>query len=1744
MLQTDLAIQPSGDSTSYCSECLEKLLPWRTPDRAASSYRFGNFHRDLYELMECSSWCTLCQYICNLFGKVHLEEFLARVAEHDSKTDECVDPHVAQNMPCAKGGYGRLSLPPGPPKIMPTVAICQDTFGSLLDSDGHVDHAFAEVNLKHHVSKRWDDSRAIMVYTEVGRAFCRAIWSKAGVIDIKARSAAIRAWLTKCQTQHLSCQKIEKSNAPLAARILEIQDNEPSGFLIRLVSTENIDLDSELHLVLSHVWGSVDIACKTTKTNVSQYQSVGIEFDVLPRTFQEAVQITAAVGFRYLWIDSLCIIQDDHADWQRESAKMAAIFHKGTITLTATSAENVHQGCGLNTTYGETTRFFSPHGVGPDFAVRELDSIRDKPAIDVKLRHAPVNRRAWILQEKMLSRRILHAMDSQFVWECDMVTESEDGLLYRQKTPALIDESRDHFDKCSSNSQKFYSGVGAHFGVYESDYKWWQCVSDYSTRSLTFPTDCYAALAGIVQFHKEKTGDVPVVGLWERHLAINLGWVVHRERREHTTPLGNATSRRPSWTWMSFQHGSVYIWDPIPYVDIKKMGSREGNLGIIYQAHVLHVDVRWSGQPLTSDPAGSTIRIRGMMHSRPRPKPVRTAVCSPLRLDPGIAKPSDANQEYDALALCAWVQNAFGMEQPHCITTVYLIIKATDSENKDEYMRIGRMELTVPFNMSLRHEYQPEGIQRDITLITWFGCYRFLVISGASWWAMVHTNTSAFGGVTAYEYISTMPQISDIWLPCLILLVFWARPTAAFGAGNIASTSAIEGQRWRHGDIEDTLLTLLISSQSGRKFSKMDVKRVYFGNWLRDYSQAVDVGTVKMVSAEAIRILLWVLGFMSFGYGTKEFEVTRDRLGCYRPEEHIDNPKDYADNVDARDYDRRLRAPVDERRELSIDERTGLKNYIASENMGITTSAGMVRDLLRRCIDLGRRSGGRGPDFHEALRLLGTATHCLEDYSAHSNYIELALIEMGESNVFPHVGRNARFEVQDAEKEVYPIVTGTFGGVDFLHSVCGEITDKATQSELQELEGAMANAQRSENKSKIKELLAKLPPGIFGGKDEASKADELENNANAAAMGNVRITPKEPEAFTEQIGELVKQIYPIMEFHDEIMQSIAEFIEKIPILPDLLEEVQNQVTIFVFSLLAPYVLPILSQVKAELETGSSEVIASSRDKQHIVFNDDDCTDPTHSMLSKDHFSNVLNEPAGQVASAVLSWAVPQVVECWDGQADPEQTIDRIIQAVFHHPACVEAIKERPIKNGRETMFEAVERWWNSKDENAREKLRGQLSRGGVQSGQNHQGDVPDKGHGCGKPLGMANNINSSGGRGGGNPQIQQATDHVGRLAGEAVGGGALGGLVGGLVGGLGGSLLGGAFGGDEKKSHKQESYGQDGSYTQSYSETGRHQASSYGDSDRYGHAEYEKTQYPSGGRREEYSRQEQDERGGSYSYQQTVQTSSYSSSGGYERREERRVQHGDEWRSEETREGYNRSGEYYSEGKERRGKSKQHSDNDSDDSGGDDSYEKREKKERKKREKEEKKRNKSKKHDDDSDDDTDKHRSGSGEHRRRSRSREHGQEHHRKKSSSRSPQRQTGGYSQGYGQEQGYGRQEQGYGRQESSRYERQNYSGDSGGYGRQQPQYGADSYSTGGYGRQEESGYGRQSSGGYGRSEGLEYGGERPDQSYGASGVPGGFGEEPQSYGRRRDDEDEYGERRQEYGSGGYGEQSHGRRY
>jgi hypothetical protein len=113
-----------------------------------------------------------------------------------------------------------------------------------------------------------------------------------------------------------------------------------------------------------------------------------------------------------------------------------------------------------------------------------------------------------------------------------------------------------------------------------------------------------------------------------------------------------------------------------------------------------------------------------------------------------------------------------------------------------------------------------------------------------------------------------------------------------------------------------------------------------------------------------------------------DLKVTSERLGCYRPEDHIDNPKGYGEGEDARNYDRRLRGPIDEEVELAIDPRTGMKNYISNERAGIMTSAKHVRNLFGRCIELARsyRRSNNKPELYEALRLMGTGLHCLEGW--------------------------------------------------------------------------------------------------------------------------------------------------------------------------------------------------------------------------------------------------------------------------------------------------------------------------------------------------------------------------------------------------------------------------------------------------------------------------------------------------------------------------------------------------------------------------------------------------------------------------------------------------------------------------------------------------------------------------------------------------------------------------------------------
>ena len=368
------------------------------------------------------------------------------------------------------------------------------------------------------------------------------------------------------------------------------------------------------------------------------------------------------------------------------------------------------------------------------------------------------------------------------------------------------------------------------------------------------------------------------------------------------------------------------------------------------------------------------------------------------------------------------------------------------------------------------------------------------------------------------------------------------------------------------------------------------------------------------------------------------------------------------------------------------------------------------------------------------------------------------------------------------------------------------------------------------------------------------------------------------------------------------------------------------------------------QVKTELNTGSSEIIQSSKEKQLIVFYDDYSSDPTHSMLSKDHFSNILNEPAGKVASQVLKWVVPQLIACWDDERiDVNRTLTRIINGVFHHPG-LRFYGDDGAVDGRRLMFGVVEQWWGEKDEQERQVLRGQLSRDGVEQGRNHKPGVQDSGHGCCKPLGMptvktAQSSGASGGLGGlagglvggiaGGAVLGEIGDAfsgqskydpgassggMGKMVKEGIGGGVLGAVV----GGIGGELLGGEFSGSHarKQSYQNEQYEADGSYTQSFTETGYSQPPS--GQQRYGQAEYSETAFAEGGQRQQYQRYEQEDDYSRAAYgEQVIRESRPTFGGGYEETTEKRYERpGGQWESEVRVEGRETAtSEYYEETK-------------------------------------------------------------------------------------------------------------------------------------------------------------------------------------------------------------------------------------
>ncbi|KAF5868230.1 putative heterokaryon incompatibility protein [Botrytis fragariae] len=334
-------------------------------------------------------------------------------------------------------------------------------------------------------------------------------------------------WLSHCIEKHEACKSNSHENLP--TRLICVAEESP-----RLVFTA--DYQERLrYAALSHSWGS-HRAIVLTSENIGQLTRE-ISMKVLPKTFKDAIKITQKLGIDYLWIDSLCIIQNDDHDWQEESALMSSVYGGSSITIAASSARDSTEGCFLE----------APNFSG-GLRVRINDGGRQRvqdflchEEYNYSTLEAHLGTRAWALQEKILPLRTVHFGDRGAFWECRSLIASE----------FFPDGFRD----------KFVKPLVCRTGMLE--WKWHQIVKLYSAANLTYGKDKLPALSGIAKSEFDEHDDQYLAGMWREKIEEQLCWGL-TENNASERPLWRA----PSWSWTSIDgqvawpesyHGSLNI---------------------------------------------------------------------------------------------------------------------------------------------------------------------------------------------------------------------------------------------------------------------------------------------------------------------------------------------------------------------------------------------------------------------------------------------------------------------------------------------------------------------------------------------------------------------------------------------------------------------------------------------------------------------------------------------------------------------------------------------------------------------------------------------------------------------------------------------------------------------------------------------------------------------------------------------------------------------------------------------------------------------------------------------------------------------------------------------------------------------------------------------------------------------------------------------------------------------------------
>jgi len=387
----------------------------------------------------------------------------------------------------------------------------------------------------------------------------------------------ITTWLRDCQQSHPRCklswsgsQLISTGESKLPTRCIEVH---PGGFRLQETAGQRGS-----YIALSHRWTTDTEISRTTTTNLgTRLQELP---EILPYVFLDTFYLARRLGVRYVWVDSLCIIQegDDGEDWRREAVRMSDYYQGALMTVVASSASPEH---GLfppkitptprlarlpyRNRAGQREGFFYVSSYNLDMDQQYQQQVQRSELLT----------RGWVFQEWLLSQRIVYFTPSGMFMECQSkAPQNERGEgteLWQDEIPSAdptnpgsIPPSRE-----KQQSQKMsYALITTAAEGYSN--LWFDIAEAYSTLALTKAEDRVIALAGVAKEFRgaleavkpnprqsgpsseaiQKQGLAYLSGIWLRDIHHSLLWQQNPPFTKHCNPPARV-SGFPTWSWTS-----------------------------------------------------------------------------------------------------------------------------------------------------------------------------------------------------------------------------------------------------------------------------------------------------------------------------------------------------------------------------------------------------------------------------------------------------------------------------------------------------------------------------------------------------------------------------------------------------------------------------------------------------------------------------------------------------------------------------------------------------------------------------------------------------------------------------------------------------------------------------------------------------------------------------------------------------------------------------------------------------------------------------------------------------------------------------------------------------------------------------------------------------------------------------------------------------------------------------------------